>query len=70
MLHGVECLLLGLVWLNQHLAEFLELLRTANLLSEEGKLDDVEELVIKLVRLIQILLLHGVPDATVLAVGV
>lgn len=57
------------VRLDEHLAELLELGRPADLLGEERELDDVEELVVELVRLVQVLLLHLVPDLAVLAVG-
>ena len=63
-------LLWGSVWRDEHLAKLLELLRTPYLLREEWKLNDVEELVVELVRLLQVLLLHLVPYLTMLAVRV
>ena len=63
-------LLWGSIWRDEHLAELLELLWTPYLLSEEGKLYDVEELVVELVRLLEIFLLHLVSYLTVFAVRV
>ena len=63
-------LLWGRVRFDEHLAELLELLRSPNLLSEEWELNDMEELVIKLVGFFEILLLHLVPHLAVLTVRV
>jgi hypothetical protein len=56
------------VRLNEHLAEAFQLLRTTDFLSEQWKLDDVEEFVVKLVGFVQIFLLHLVAHVAVLAV--
>ena len=64
------CLLWGHVRFDEHLAELLELLRSPNLLGEKWELDDVEELVVKLVSFFEVLLLHLVSHLAVLAVRV
>ena len=56
------------VRLHKHLAELLQFLRPADLLREQRQLYDVEELVVELVCLVEVLLLHVVPHATVFAV--
>lgn len=65
---GIPLLLLRIVWLNEHLAELLQLLRTADFLSEKRELDDMEEFLIKFMGLVEILLLHGVPNTAVFAI--
>ena len=63
-------LLWGSIWRDEHLAELLELLRAPDLFREEGKLHGMEELVVELVRLLEIFLLHLVSYLTVFAVRV
>ena len=59
-----------LVRLDEHLAEFLQLLRSTNFLGEKWELDDVEEFVIKFVGFVEVLLLHVMPNSAMLTVRV
>lgn len=62
-------LLLRHIRFYQHFAELFELLWAPHFLRQQWELDDVEEVVIKFVRLVQVFLLHVVPYAAVLAIG-
>ena len=56
--------------MNKHLAELLQSLRPSDLFREKRKLNYMEEFVVEFVGLVEILLLHSVSYAAVLAVGV
>ena len=51
-----------------HLAELLDLLDSSNLVREQRQLQDMEIVLIQLERLVEILLLHLVSNATLLAI--
>ena len=66
----VALLLVRRIRLYEHLAKFLQFLRPADFFREKRELDYVEEFVVKFMSLVEILLLHSVSYAAVLAVGV
>lgn len=68
---GIQYIYVLLRWhvrLNKHLAELPQLLRATDFLSEQRKLDDVEEFVVKFMCFAQIFLLHLVTHVAVFAV--
>lgn len=64
----ILALISRLIWLHQHLAKGLQLLWTSYFLCEEWKFDDVEELLVQLVRLLKVFLLHRSSYTAMLAV--
>lgn len=57
------------IWLDEHLAKVFQLLRATDFLSEQRKLDDVEEFIVKFMGFVQVFLLHLMTHIAMLAVG-
>ena len=63
-------LFLRFVRRDEHLAEVLELRWTTDFFREQGELHYMEKLVVEFVRLVEVLLLHGMSHTAVFAVRV